>query len=379
MKNIAILLLITFGIGLVTSCTKEPAEPVLNMDQTNAASISNPANGSQLILTEENQNDTLTFTWTDAAYDLTDLETTKYLLQMAKSGTNFETPTELTSTDETSYETTFGIINAKLLIAGDPAGVAVNYEFRVVSYINNSTEYTNAYSTPNTVEIVPFEKVLVISPIYLLGSATSVGWDSEAALEFTYLEEGKFAIIDLLTPVADAFMKILSDRGAWAPQWGTDDTGTSEAGPLVYRPNEDIDDPAGIPGPEVEGDYYIMVDTANLTYEISKTSATLFLVGDASDAGWDNANGIAFTKESPGIFSLVTNLKAEGGLKFLELSGEWAPQWGTDDTGTASDGNLVYRPDEATPDPANIVAPSSAGEYLINLNLITKTYTITPN
>lgn len=379
MKNIAILLLITFGIGLVTSCEKEPAEPVLNMDQTNAASISNPANGSQLIITEENQNDTLTFSWTSAAYSLTDLETTKYLLQMAKSGTNFETPTELTSTTENSYETSYGTINAKLLIAGDTAGVPVNYDFRVVSYINNSTEYTNANSTPNTVEIVPFEKVLAITPIYLLGSATTVGWDNVAALEFTYLEEGMFAIVETLTPVADAFMKILSDRGAWAPQWGTDDTGTSEAGPLVYRPNEDIDDPLGIPGPEVEGDYYILADTANLTYEISKTSATLFLVGDASEAGWDNANGIAFTKESPGLFSLVTNLKAEGGLKFLELSGAWAPQWGTDDTGTASDGNLVYRPDEATPDPVNIVAPSSAGEYMIKLNLITKTYTITPN
>ena len=64
-------------------------------------------------------------------------------------------------------------------------------------------------------------------------------------------------------------------------------------------------------------------------------------------------------------------------MKFLELSGAWAPQWGTDESGTAEEGNLVYRPDEATQDPPNIVAPSSAGNYLIELNLITKTYFIT--
>ena len=376
MKNIAILLLVVFGIGLVSSCEKEPKEPVLDMNQTNAASISNPANGSSVVFTEENQDSTLTFSWTAAQYALTDLETTKYLLQMAKSGTNFESPSELTSTSDLNYSTTYGVINAKLLIAGEAPGTPVNYDFRVVSFINNSTEYTNAYSATNTVELVPFEKVLTISPIYLLGSATTVGWDNTIALEFTYLDEGQFAIVATLTPVADAFMKIISDLSAWAPQWGTDETGTSEAGPLVYRPNEDVDDPPGIPGPEVEGDYYILADTANLTYEISKTSATLYLVGDACDAGWDNANGIEFTKDSPGIFTLTTNLKAEGGLKFLEVSGQWAPQWGTDDTGTAESGPLVYRPDEETADPPNIVAPSSAGSYLISLNLITRTYTI---
>ncbi len=378
MKNIAILLLVVFGIGLVSSCKKEPKEPVLDMNQTNAASISNPANGSSIVFTEGNQDSTLMFNWTAAQYELTDLETTKYLLQMAKSGTNFEKPSELTSTSDLTYSTTYGVINAKLLIAGEAPGTPVNYDFRVVSFINNTTEYTNAYSASAMVELVPFEKALTTSPIYLLGSATTIGWDNMLALELTYLEEGKFAIVETLSGGAE-FIKFISDLGAWAPQWGTDDTGTSEMGPLVYRPTEDIDDPLAIPCPEEAGDYYILADTANLTYEVSKTSATLFLVGDASDAGWDNANGIPFTKESPGIFTLTTNLKAEGGLKFLEVSGQWAPQWGTDDTGTADTGPLVYRPDEGTADPPNIVAPSSAGEYLITLNLITKTYTIIAN
>lgn len=376
MKNIAIIILAILGIGLSSSCKKEPKEPVLDMNKTNAAVITEPSNGSSIILLESDADSVIKFSWTAATYNLNDLETVKYLLQMAKSGTGFTSSIELVSTTNTYYETTVGAFNTKLIQLGETGEAPANYDFRVVSYINNTTEYTNANSELTTVEFTIYQDIIVVTPIYLLGSATTVGWEAGDALEMTYLEDGKFAIVETLTPVADAYMKILSDQGAWAPQWGTDETGTSEGGPLVYRPTEDVEDPPGIPGPEVEGDYYILADTANLSYEISKTSATLFLAGDATQAGWDNTNGIAFTKDAPGIFSLVTNLNAEGGMKFLELSGEWAPQWGTDEGGTANGGNLVYRPDESTQDPPNIPAPSSAGSYLIELNLITKTYTI---
>jgi len=44
MKQIAILLLVIFGIGLVSSCKKEPKEPVLDMGKTNSATITEPVN-----------------------------------------------------------------------------------------------------------------------------------------------------------------------------------------------------------------------------------------------------------------------------------------------------------------------------------------------
>jgi hypothetical protein len=80
-------------------------------------------------------------------------------------------------------------------------------------------------------------------------------------------------------------------------------------------------------------------------------------------------------KESPGIFTLTTDLLA-GNLKFLETNTGWAPQWGTDANGTANSGNLVYRPDESVADPASIPSPG-AGTYTITLNLATMKYTIT--
>ena len=84
MKNIAILTLIVFGIMLSSACKKEGEKIILDMNLTTASSITSPTDGTDIVITEENQDSTLQFTWTEATYNLTDLETIKYLLQMAK-------------------------------------------------------------------------------------------------------------------------------------------------------------------------------------------------------------------------------------------------------------------------------------------------------
>jgi len=98
-------------------------------------------------------------------------------------------------------------------------------------------------------------------------------------------------------------------------------------------------------------------------------------VGDATTAGWTLANGIPFVKDSLGYFTLTTTLTA-GGMKFLETTAGWAPQWGTDANGTSNSGKLVYRPTESVTDPPNIPSPG-AGTYTISINLATLEYQIT--
>ena len=119
-----------------------------------------------------------------------------------------------------------------------------------------------------------------------------------------------------------------------------------------------------------------MADTLSLLYETYKTSGQLFLVGDATPAGWDAGAAIAFTQSSPHIFTLTTTLNAAGGMKFLEVQGAWAPQYGTNEKGTNKKGLLVYRPTESVPDPPNIPAPSAAGQYTITVDQTTMQYTI---
>ena len=182
--------------------------------------------------------------------------------------------------------------------------------------------------------------------------------------------------MEYLDPGLGGYWKIIADLGAWAPQWGTDATGTPEEGPLVLRPDEATPDPPAMPVPEVAGNYYIEVDTALLTYKTFWSSGELFLVGSATLAGWDNTAALPFTEVENHIFEITTTL-AEGGMKFLEIVGEWAPQWGTDDNATEDGGRLVFRPDEATTDPPEIPSPG-AGTFKIRADMTKMTYTIEP-
>ncbi|MCD6111903.1 MAG: SusE domain-containing protein [Bacteroidales bacterium] len=376
MKKITLILITIIGLGFLYSCEKQLKDPVLDMSQTIAPEILTPEDSSEFVLLKKNADSLFTFQWKAAIYNLQNIGTVKYEILMDIADSCFKNEIKVGSTTENSFTITVNALNQKLIAMGVAPEVPVDISFRIKSYISKDYDLDNAYSEPITLNLTAYNDAIVIKPIYLLGSATTVGWNNAAALPCIPIGDSKFAIVETLTAGTDMYIKFISVLGQWAPQWGTDETGTFENGPLIYRPTEEVPDPAAIPAPETDGDYYIEADTAALTYTVSATSAQLYLVGDGCSVGWDNANGIEFTKESPGIFSLVTTLNAEGEMKFLEVSGQWAPQWGTDEDGTAEGGNLIYRPTENVTDPVNIPTPG-AGTYKIELNLITKKYTIT--
>jgi len=383
MKKLSLIFIAVIGLGIMFSCEKKEATPVYDPAQNTSATITEPAADAQFVLTEETADDIMTtFKWSAATFNLTDLEAASYSLQIDLPDSNFVNAKELVSTTETMFAVTVSKMNSTLLSLGLEADVASSVELRIQSFLPSNKDVSEMTSSTLSLTITPYETIVETKVIYLLGSGTTVGWSNTDALPMTDLGEAKYAIVEHLTPGADQFIKFISVLAQWAPQWGTDDTGTPEAGPLVYRPDEATPDPVAIPVGEEEGNYYIVADTINLTYETMLTSGELFLVGDATLAGWDNANGIPFTQdpENQTTFALTTDLTAGDGLgmKLLEVSGEWAPQWGTNEDGTGEAGKLVYRPTESVPDPMVLPAPSQSGTYLIEVNLSTLTYTITP-
>ena len=104
----------------------------------------------------------------------------------------------------------------------------------------------------------------------------------------------------------------------------------------------------------------------------------IYLLGDATDPGWDNQNALPAPYMSPGIYGIVAHLKANAYLKFIKTLGAWAPQWGTDANGTNTGGNLVYRPDETVSDPPAIPSPAVEGDYRVVADIDKLTYTIYP-
>lgn len=376
MKKIAILLSFMIGISLLQSC-EEIDQPVLDMSVTVKPQITSPSAGITITLLQDHADEPIVIEWSPATYERTDLATVNYILQMDVADNNFSNPRDLVNTQGTSYATTAGDINQTLLGMDFPPEMEVSLAFRVLAYLTRASEHTFALSDPVSVGFVPYDDFVFIPPIYLLGDATTVGWDNQQALEMYPIEDGVYGIVEFFSG-GGSYFKFISVLGQWAPQWGTDATGTGEGGPLVYRPTEAVPDPAAIPKPAEPGDYRIVADTINLVYTVEKSTTTLYLIGNATEAGWDNAAPLEMTRNSPGQFSIVTTLTAgeDNIFKFLEVPGEWAPQYGLD-AGNWFRGSMKRRATESEADPPGIPAPPTSGQYLIEVNLGNMSYSVT--
>lgn len=376
MKKISYLLIGLFSLLiLVSSCSKDEKDPVLNTEQITAPAFTNPSNGEAYILLEDNAENVLTtFKWSPTSYNLNDLATTTYKLEMAKTGTDFAEAVFLQNTTETEISYTVAGMNTLLIANGFAADEVANVSFRITSNITSNNTAEMKMSTPIDLAITPFSQEINYKPLYLVGGGTEAGWDNTQGLEMPHISEGKFGIVTNLT--AGQGMKILSMLGLWAPQWGTDDTGTGEGGVLIYRPDESVTDPAEIPTPDTDGLYRIVADTANLTYEIYAAPTNLYLLGDASAAGWDNTAALLMNNDGDGKFSITTDLTAAD-IKFVEVLGQWAPQWGAAEGASGLKGNISFRPTESDPDPANIGVPAE-GTYTIEVDLAAQTYKLLP-
>jgi starch-binding outer membrane protein SusE/F len=257
MKNITILLLVIFGIGLVSSCKKEPKEPVLDMSKTQSATITAPV-GKTLVLLEDQADSTINFTWTAAVYNLTDLETTTYLLQMDTVGDNFNKPTELTSTSDLSFSITVGGLNGKLKAVGIPTDTPTSVEFRVVSFINNTTETTDAYSSVISNTFSTYAGGVIEYPkLYVPGDYQ--GWaPADAPVIQSFDSDGIYT----------GYIYFPDDEGATFEFKFTSDPDWDHTNYGAGANEGELDTDAGagnltVPGP---GGYRVTVDVNNLTW-----------------------------------------------------------------------------------------------------------------
>jgi starch-binding outer membrane protein SusE/F len=379
MKKIAIIFTVILTAFFFNACEDDRDLTVLDLSETQNPAITNPTDGQSIILLQDDADEAFIVEWTPANYTLDNVPEVRYFLQMDMAGNDFASPVDLINTTGTMFETTVASFNQRLVGMGLESGAPAELEFRVFSFLTLASETTYAYSEVINLSVTPYEDFLYVKPIYMLGNGTPAGWDNNLAIEMYHIEDGMFALVERLGDGGN-MVKFISMLGAWAPQWGAEAGGTAEAGQLAYRPTEDDPDPEPIDITDLEpGDYRVLADTANMTYHISKATEVLYLLGSATTAGWDNEAALEMTKDAPGMFSIVTNLTAgeDMYIKFIEVPGQWAPQYGTDENGTWESGNLIFRPTKSKPDPANIPAPNETGSYLIEVNLSNRTYQLT--
>lgn len=97
-------------------------------------------------------------------------------------------------------------------------------------------------------------------------------------------------------------------------------------------------------------------------------STTLYILGDATAAGWDNNNATALTPdpELPGTFAYQGTL-SPGHFKFITTPGSFLPSYNKG----AADGSLVYRTSDNEPDGQFTITETSVYKITVNLLALT--------
>ncbi len=386
MKKIILLFTVILGLTFTfVSCEKKVAEPTYNATATVIPAITTPVAGTEMTLLLADSANPVIFDWTKAEYSISEgvLSSPVYSLYIVQADSSWDNAKELVNTAEISYNSIVFDFNNIMYELGVIPEVPTSMKVKVVSVIG-TVEATNVTSEEINFTLTSFEPPVpppVGPPLYLIGDATDIGWDNNnISLEFTYnVELDVYEIIANLSG-GGKFIKAFEVQGQWAPQWGTDVDGTSETGILVYRPTEDEPDPTAIPSPEEAGVYKITFDLTNKVYTVVPFEQSMHIIGDATDAGWDNTQAIPMVAVGIGKFELVANLSssASEGFKFLVDQGEWAPMYGTEEGAVFESGVLVYRETEGDPDPKSIPPPAVTGSYLIEMDINDMVYTVTP-
>jgi hypothetical protein len=256
MKNIIFYLLAIIGIGVLSSCEKVNENPILDLGNIVPPSLTEPADGADIVLTEENQDDTITFAWTATQYNVETLPATSYLLQADTVGSNFSNAKNLVSTLDTKFNVSQGKLNEFLLGLGLTAGKKYSIEFRVLSFLVQENEDTWSNSTVINTSVTTYEGA-VPAPDLLWVPGDYQGWNpAEAPNVFSPDHNGQYGGFIYFPPGGTFEFKFTS-----APDWNHINYGDGGDGILNTDPG------AGnlkVPG---EGNYYLQANTEDLTWD----------------------------------------------------------------------------------------------------------------
>lgn len=342
MNKIIYLILIVFTTGFLASCEKEDNNPVIDTNDVTAPALT--LGFEELVLLEDNAEDTITFEWSPAQYSLNNITEPTYRLQFKHAdSSDFR---QLTSTRETYFKISVAELNSSIKKAGLEPAVAADIEMRV-----NAELVANAESTKVSSEIVQ-ASVTAYEPAGPPPNETAVlyvpgdyqGWaPADAPNVYSPEDNGVYQGYIYYPPGGSFEFKFTS-----APDWDHTNFGSGGDGVL------DTDPGAGNLTVPESGTYYHTVDTVNLTW--STEVRNFALVGSFTAWGDDPDIPLEFDADEQ-VFTVTRDFEAEDEFKW-RANADWAVNLGINDP---DDGTLVQ-------DGGNIVI-EEAGNYTVKLNL----------
>ena len=387
MKKLIYILIAIIGITLV-AC--EPDEVTINtLDVSDAGFIPAELNTPETIsfgviqttdIADGNENETAaTFSWSEAISDKDEAIT--YYLQLDVADNDFATavtiPLAQDGTSELSRMLTFGELNDALnklseTLKALASPLAINFgeennlNLRVESILGAAIG--KGYSQPVNITVTPYFKGLS-ETLIISGNALS---EDVALINTDGVFEGT---LNLTSDTFKFFADPVTDGFSFNYEYFESNGYTID--PLLENAN---DDAMNFLFTGTEGLWDIILDTNAKTITLAEILVTppdnLYLVGDATEAGWSPTNNNTPLFKDPneeGVFTFTGYFIGGGeGFKLLEI-GDWTPQWGKG----ANDGELAGKPATQDGDPSAIPVPES-GYYSLRVDFNTLSYTFEP-
>ncbi len=330
-----ILVLFLFTIGF-TSCVDNENFEILPKEETLA--IMTPGEGSVIVLDDTNPTNTALFlSWSspDSSSEHT------YVIEAAATGTDFEVPVVMGTTQLTYFGMTVEELNTFLLeeMGIDP-DLATSLDIRV-SAGSEVSEKVSVIVTPFTVEY---------KELFLVGSLTN--WEPAESLPMTRLD---FNLFEITVDLADGDeFKFLPTNTGWDGDFGED---PDNPGHLIEEGEQNI---GGFPA----GKYKVTADLNTLTFVVEEVLAPgqLFLVGSLT--GWDPATSLPFFNSAENVYTIVADLPDGAEFKFLPTNTGWDGDWGEDPN---NPGSIIQEGEQN-------VKGYAAGKYLITVDFNTLTF-----
>lgn len=380
MKKISIFLLTIIALVGFNSCTHDDDVVFVAQPDPEGVMFINTFSENYVLTPKTSSNIAERFVWNEV--DFGTPTTVTYEVQGS-------TTSDFSSFDVigTTGDTNLGVTVSQMMSLAEDAGLdndpntelpnSGQIYFRVRAYAGtDGSNGLEAVSEVQSLTVTLPDEGEVEQPkmdLFLVGDATATGWDNNGTSNnYPLFRDSDNENIYYYTGKLKAgSVKIIENRGAWAPQYG------GENGSLIYRPTEDVADPPAIPV-DTEGYYTLTINTDELTYSLESYDASaateynmIGLVGEGTTVGWPNDDNptpdILLTQSSfdPHIWYVKDVELSEAGIKF-RANQTWDVNWG---------GGANFPSGQATNDDIMV---SQAGTYEVWFNDLTGRYIFIP-
>lgn len=261
-----------------------------------------------------------------------------YIVEVAPTGTDFETSTILTTTSELKYSMTVEELTVFLL---DTLGLEPEEAHSLDFRVSDGSETSDIIS----IIFTPYRDVY--DEMYLVGSIN--GWTPSNAYPMFNSGENIFTIVLDLPNGAE--FKFLPTNTGWDGDWGKD---PNNDGQIIQDGESNLSGYAA-------GQYLVTVNFNAETYSVIPLN-DFYLVGSLT--GWDPPTSLHMGNASLGVYSLVVDLPASAEFKFLPTNTGWDGDWGKDPN---NDGRIIQ-------DGESNVSGYDAGKYVVSINFNKMSY-----